>query len=641
MFLFWGIPPSLLSVDLLPLDFLSQVLPAGGNKPLSDVHMVQSQGARGLQLAGSQEALSFSASQLFTNCDYFPSEFSIVVTLKTPRLSNKRNEYILSLVEEESDRLLIGLRVSQERLHFLFQGPMGRKCITFRAVQLADNHWHTLVLAITGRYATLTVDCGRALEVCEQPFPSDLCTLNSRFYIGSRRRWKGLFSGLLRQLVLLPGSDATSRVCPSSYPRLSVLSVPQVLLTMPLIPTGNHVVPLYPYEAEVQVTLGSQPPCSKAEQGKLWFDTLKKGLCSKRRLDYVEDYQDLYTNSETFDVEVFHIPSQGLFAATANKAAQPGSGIYKWVDGKFKLYQNITTYEARAWKYFTVGSKMFLAVANFKGQPGREREESMIYRWNSRKLKFLLYQTLETHCAQDWEAFTIQEEHFLVVANHRQGDNHNIDSVIYRWNPGTKVFEVNQTIGTSGAYDWEFFSVGPYQFLVVANTLNGTSTNINSTIYIWLGGTFRPFQSIKTVGATDWEMFQIGNRYFLAVANGQMLNNRGPSLYTINSTIYELNMMTQTFIKFQDILTNSAVDWEFFSVGEDKFLVVANSHDGASFSLNSVIYRWQGYEGFVPVHKLPTTGCTDWEYFNTTEGSFLIYSSATSPLSKVFKLNTY
>uniref|UniRef100_A0AAY5KSY0 Thrombospondin-type laminin G domain and EAR repeat-containing protein n=1 Tax=Esox lucius TaxID=8010 RepID=A0AAY5KSY0_ESOLU len=499
MFLFWGIPPSLLSVDLLPLDFLSQVLPAGGNKPLSDVHMVQSQGARGLQLAGSQEALSFSASQLFTNCDYFPSEFSIVVTLKTPRLSNKRNEYILSLVEEESDRLLIGLRV----------------------------------------------------------------------------------------------------------------------------------------------TLGSQPPCSKAEQGKLWFDTLKKGLCSKRRLDYVEDYQDLYTNSETFDVEVFHIPSQGLFAATANKAAQPGSGIYKWVDGKFKLYQNITTYEARAWKYFTVGSKMFLAVANFKGQPGREREESMIYRWNSRKLKFLLYQTLETHCAQDWEAFTIQEEHFLVVANHRQGDNHNIDSVIYRWNPGTKVFEVNQTIGTSGAYDWEFFSVGPYQFLVVANTLNGTSTNINSTIYIWLGGTFRPFQSIKTVGATDWEMFQIGNRYFLAVANGQMLNNRGPSLYTINSTIYELNMMTQTFIKFQDILTNSAVDWEFFSVGEDKFLVVANSHDGASFSLNSVIYRWQGYEGFVPVHKLPTTGCTDWEYFNTTEGSFLIYSSATSPLSKVFKLNTY
>ncbi|KAL0985671.1 hypothetical protein UPYG_G00160290 [Umbra pygmaea] len=614
--------------------------------------MVQSRGARGLQLAGSQEALSFSASQLFTNCDFFPSEFSIVVTLKIPRLTNMRNEYIFSLVEESSDRLLIGLRLSQEKLHFLFHGPTGRKRITFRAVQLADNQWHTLVVAVTGRYATLTVDCGLALElVSEQPFPSDLCTINSRFYVGSRRRWKGLFSGLLRQLVLLPGSDATSRVCPSSDPRLSTLSVPQVLLTMPL--PGNHLAPLYPYEAEVRVTLGTQPPCATAEQGQLWFDTLQKGLflCDglvwipllreKQRLDYVEDYQDLYTTSETFDVEVFHIPAQGLFAATANRATKPGSGIYKWVDGEFQLYQNITTYEARAWRHFTVGNKMFLAVANFKGQPGKEWEESVIYRWSDRKLKFLPYQTLVTHCAQDWEAFTIQEEHFLALANHRQGDNHNIDSVIYRWNPGTKLFEVNQTIETSGAYDWEFFSVGPYHFLVVANTLDGTSTNINSTIYIWLGGIFRPFQYIKTVGATDWEMFQIGNRYFLAVANGQMLSEKGPSVYNINSTIYELNIMTQTFIKFQDILTNSAVDWEFFSVGEEKFLVVANSHDGSSFSLNSVMYRWQGYEGFVPVHRLLTIGCTDWEYFNTTEGSFLVYSSATSSLSKVFKLTTY
>ncbi|XP_042162324.1 thrombospondin-type laminin G domain and EAR repeat-containing protein-like [Oncorhynchus tshawytscha] len=370
--------------DLLPLDFLSRVLPPGGEPPLPEVHMVQSRGARGLQLTGSQEALSFPASQLFTNCDHFPSEFSFVVTLKIPRLANKRNEYIFSLVEEESDRLLIGLLVSQERLHFLFQGPTVKKRITFRAVRLADNHWHTVVLAVTGRYATLRVDCGMALElVYEKPFPSDLCTAHSRFYIGSRRRWKGLFSGLLRQLVLLPGSDATSRVCPSSDPRLAVLSVPQALLTMPITPTGNDIVPLYPYEAEVFITPGTQPPCAKAEEGQLWFNTLKKGLflCDgrlwmpllqeKERLDYVEDYQDLYTNSETFDIEVFHIPSQGLFAATANRETNPGSGIYKWVDGKFQVYQNIITYEARAWKYFTVGNKMFLAVANSKGQPGR------------------------------------------------------------------------------------------------------------------------------------------------------------------------------------------------------------------------------------------------------------------------------
>lgn len=75
------------------------------------------------------------------------------------------------------------------------------------------------------------------------------------------------------------------------------------------------------------------------------------------------------------------------------------------------------------------------------------------------------------------------------------GDNHNIDSVVYRWNPGSQLFEANQSIATSGAYDWEFFTVGPYSFLVVANTFNGTSTQVHSHLYIWLVGAFQLFQS--------------------------------------------------------------------------------------------------------------------------------------------------
>lgn len=31
-------------------------------------------------------------------------------------------------------------------------------------------------------------------------------------------------------------------------------------------------------ETEVRVTLGSKPACTAAEQGQLWFDTLKRGL---------------------------------------------------------------------------------------------------------------------------------------------------------------------------------------------------------------------------------------------------------------------------------------------------------------------------------------------------------------------------
>ncbi|XP_028289636.1 thrombospondin-type laminin G domain and EAR repeat-containing protein isoform X2 [Parambassis ranga] len=598
-------------------------------------------------------SLSFPASQIFTNCDYFPAEFSLVATVKMPRLRQKTNEYIFSVVQEGTDTLLLGLRVSQNRLHLLTTPPgvEGRKRLSFKDVELDDNLWHTLVLAVTGPYATLTVNCGPPLELKQvQSFPRTLSTRGTRFFIGSRGRWRGRFSGLLRQLVLLPGSDATPRLCPSSKPRLAELSVPWVLKTMPLQP--DHQEPVYPYEAEARVTLGSPPPCSSPEQGQLWFNAQKKSLfiCdgltwrtllqSQERLDYVEDYQDLYTRSETFDMEIFSIPSEGLFMAAANRDSRPGSGIYRWRDGSFQLHQNISTQEARAWKHFTVQDQVFLVVANFREA---EPELSVIYRWHHRRRRFLRYQTLETHAALDWEAFQIHNQSFLVVANHRRArdSNHNIHSVVYRWNQDTKLFEVNQTLSTSGAYDWEFFTVGPYHFLAVANTFDGQTTTVSSTVYIWLDGCFQTFQSIPTVGATDWEMFQIKDRFFLAVANSQRISGRGPSLYSINSTVYELNTLTQTFIRFQDILTHSAVDWEFFTVGEEKFLVVANSHDGSSYSLNSVIYRWQGYEGFVPVHSLPTFGCRDWEHFSTDEGSFLIYSSATSRLSKVFRLKTY
>ncbi|XP_036065623.1 thrombospondin-type laminin G domain and EAR repeat-containing protein isoform X2 [Oryzias melastigma] len=580
--------------DLLPLDLLSRALASPSQSLTSQLQMVQSRGSRGFRLAGTMAtSMSFRASQIFTNCNYFPAEFSLVATLKISKLRQKTNEYIFSVVKEGSNLLLLGLRVSENHLHLVILSPaVGRRSrVTFKDVNLDDNRWHTVVLAVTGPYATLTVDCGLPLEIKQvQSFPSALSTKGSRFFIGGRGQWRGRFTGLLRQLVLLPGSDATPRLCPNSEPSLAELSVPQVLKSTPLQPDSQG--PVYPYEAETRVTVGDHPPCSKQEHGQLWFNTQRKSLfiCdglmwrtllqNKERLDYVEDYQDLYTRSETLDIEVFFIPSEGLFMAAANKDSRLGSGIFRWKNGSFHFYQNISTQEARAWKHFTIDNKTFLVVADLREE---EPELSIIYRWNKRRRRFVRHQALETHGAQDWEAFQIHNSSFLVVANHRARDvNHNIHSVIYRWNPDT-----------------------------------------------------------KTVGATDWEAFQIDGRFFLAVANSQKFTDTGQSLYSLNSTVYELNTLTQTFIRFQDILTHSALDWEFFIIGDEKFLVVANSHDGSSYSLNSVIYRWQGYEGFVPVHSLPTFGCRDWEYFSTDEGSFLIYSSAMSPLSKVFRLRTY
>ncbi|XP_035023134.2 thrombospondin-type laminin G domain and EAR repeat-containing protein-like [Hippoglossus stenolepis] len=688
--------------DLLPLDLLSFVLERDTSRLMPGVHMKQAGGVRGVHFSSPHSSMSFPSSQVLANCDLFPKDFSIVVTLKVPQISQKRNEYIFSMVmpkteekravaekenilestnkrsiredgeekkkkerqfqsNEEHGRIILGLRFSRKCLHFLFKGHGGVvEHWVFRGTELADNQWHTLVLTVTSQHVRLSVDCNPPLEIVPtRPFPSDVNIQGSRFHIGSRGRWKGLFSGLLRQLVLVPGSDATHQICPSSDPQLAALSVPPLLLDLPI--TGKEKDShLTSYDTEERVSVGLERSCSEMLQGQLWFNPLKKGLylCDgtvwvtvledHKRLDYVLEHQVLTTSSETHDIEVFPVPGMGLMAAMAQRSKASGSAVYLWTQSGFQVYQNISTHEALAWRHFNIGKKIFLVVSNSGGDSDKRFDKesgtdfSVIYKWSKKRKQFVRFQSLQTYCARDWEAFTIKQQTYLAVANHRQGNNnHTIDSVIYKWNRLTKSFEVHQTLLTSGAYDWEFFTVGPYHFLVVANAFDGVTTAVDSVIYVWVNGRFQVFQKIKTFCATDWEMFQIGSRFFLVVANGNRLHGNEPSQYAINSTIYELDLNGQLFVRFQDITTYSAVDWEFFSLGEEHFLIVANSFNGESYSLNSVLYRWQGYEGFVPVHWLPTIGCSDWEFFSSKGESYLIYSSAKEPLSKVFKLKTF
>uniref|UniRef100_A0A672HUZ5 Thrombospondin-type laminin G domain and EAR repeats a n=1 Tax=Salarias fasciatus TaxID=181472 RepID=A0A672HUZ5_SALFA len=580
-------------------------------------------------------SLSFPSSELLLNCDLFPKQFSIVLTLKFSHTAPKRETKRMRR-KKHGSRILLGLKFSRKRLDLVFRGH-GEvvEHWVFRGARLADNQWHTLVLVV-----------GSHPHVFFPPFSLRAC----------------LSAGLLRQLVLVPGSDATHHICPSSDPQLAALSVPPLLLDLhvPGREGGRHWHVGFYSQTEERVAVGLERSCSELRRGQLWFNPLRKGLylCDgaawvtvledHKRLDYILEHQVLATSSETHDVEVFEVPSVGLMAAMAHRSTASGSAVYLWTSSGFQLHQNISTSGALAWKHFTVGKKLFLVGSNSGGDPDGQMSKksevdfSVVYKWSKRRKRFVQFQTLQTHCARDWEAFSINQETYLAVANHRKGNNnHTINSVIYKWDRLTKSFQAHQTLLTSGAYDWEFFTVGPYHFLVVANAFDGVTTSVDSVIYVWVNGSFQVFQTIKTFCATDWEMFQIGNRVFLVVANGHRLYSSGPSQYTINSTIYELDMTGRLFVRFQDIVTHSAVDWEFFSLGEEYFLVVANSFNGESYSLNSILYRWQGYEGFVPVHWLPTIGCSDWEFFSFKGESYLIYSSAKAPLSKVFRLKTY
>lgn len=81
-------PHHFFATDLRPLDILAEVVPLNG--ATSGIRMVQAEGVRGLQLTATEpRAASFPASRIFSSCDLFPEEFSIVVTLRVPDLSPK------------------------------------------------------------------------------------------------------------------------------------------------------------------------------------------------------------------------------------------------------------------------------------------------------------------------------------------------------------------------------------------------------------------------------------------------------------------------------------------------------------------------------------------------------------------------
>ena len=82
----------------------------------------------------------------------------------------------------------------------------------------------------------------------------------------------------------------------------------------------------------------------------------------------------------------------------------------------------------------------------------------------------------------------------------------------------------------------------------------------------------------------------------------------------------------------------SAIDWEYFTVGNDQYLIVSNAQNGGTEDQQlTTIYRLQGVDKFVPVHQMYLEPSADWESFQDGDDFYLIYSNAKGRQSQVLK----
>ena len=117
------------------------------------------------------------------------------------------------------------------------------------------------------------------------------------------------------------------------------------------------------------------------------------------------------------------------------------------------------------------------------------------------------------------------------------------------------------------------------------------------------------------------EYFKIGDQHYLAVAN----HYDGTS-YRQNSVIYQWSLSQEQFVVFQSIETFGAHSFDFFEITNEQFLAISNYRDGSSYCINSSIYKWNSNK-FEKIQDIPTEGAVNTETFVISNETFIAFAN--------------
>ncbi|MFB6953452.1 ATP-binding cassette domain-containing protein [Streptomyces niveus] len=197
-----------------------------------------------------------------------------------------------------------------------------------------------------------------------------------------------------------------------------------------------------------------------------------------------------------------------------------------------------------------------------------------------------------------------------------------------------------QTLPTSGARAAQPLRIGDEEFLAIPQLaydipgapahMNGGDSETRLRLLRRAGERFVPWGELTAPGGEDAEFFTIGERAFLAVAS--IRTGAGPYNYTAPSTVFEWD--GEGFAPFQVFDTYAAKQWRHFTVGDRRFLALAQGvavpGQDQSANRHSVIHEWDG-ERFVPFQEIPSRWAYNWHAFTVDGTHFLAHADHVSP----------
>jgi len=316
--------------------------------------------------------------------------------------------------------------------------------------------------------------------------------------------------------------------------------------------------------------------------------------------------------------------------------------IFKYTDGKFDIYQDINLHGNEDIDFFTIGDRIFLAVAcirdgELKGYNDMSgfnyQVDSYVLEWLQIDEKFKVFQKIPTVAAKGVHFFELEGDTYLGFAQGVTIPGNQKDSFIMKWNG--EQFEQFQTLKSSWAYEINTFRTTTNNFyltlsdnsapscmykwdnnqftLINNNFLEGgrsfTHFIVNNKDYLFFANiddssvlySFEndkplPIQTISVKGGTKLTYTTINNTMYFMFVRFLVGKQQTDHVHTLKSYLYQWSVQNEKLEEIDSVTTFGGNLSTFFVVNNSNYLVIANSLTpipNERFSVNSVVYSFE------------------------------------------------
>ncbi|WP_394836330.1 hypothetical protein LVJ94_05430 [Pendulispora rubella] len=253
--------------------------------------------------------------------------------------------------------------------------------------------------------------------------------------------------------------------------------------------------------------------------------------------------------------------------------------LYEHDGARWQRFQIFDVFAAKQWRFFTLGERHFLALAQgvtVEGTVPRHPRESRLYEWDG--ARFVPFQTFDGRGGYNWAFASAGARHFLAYADHVDG------SQIHRWHDGR--FEPMQTLAETGGRAFCFFEDAGTLWMVFANLTDTTR------LYRFDGTRFEPVQTLGDAGGRELKLIDGAHgRYLVRVCF--ITGTPHDPQTSLMSQIYRWEH--GRFELADAFPTTGGTDAAAFVVNGQRYLLVANSLTAeVRFRADTMLYRFDG-----------------------------------------------